>query len=244
MNKWILLTVGCALLLGTAGPARTASAAQGGRLPVYDCRVTYNGKMVGLAVVNTADASLPSYVLVAWGLTPNTKYTFGYTARSEEYTIGSKETTEEGALVIEGRFPVDEPKSLASARFWVRETLPTSSGWLNGFVLGNYYGWFITRIACYYSTDGGVTWIESSHTGDITKGESKRVLLKDLGVPDGARVRIHAIVIGGKDRTGSEIFLCSYMSCGLEYSTRYATYYIDGVTWNPVLDYIGTVDIR
>lgn len=128
-------------------------------------------------------------------------------------------------------------------RHWVREALPTSSGWLNGFVLGNYYGWFVTRIACYYSTDGGVTWTESGHTGDITKGESKRVLLSDLGVPERAQVRIHAIVAGGKDRTGSEIFLCSYMGCGLDLSWRFATYYIDGVTWNPVLDYIGNVDI-
>ena len=245
MNKLLLLTVGCALLLGPTGPALTASAAQRGRSPVYHCDVTYNDKVAGQVVVNTVDPQLPSYVLVAHGLTPKTSYTFGYTAMGEVYTIGFTETPKAGALVIKGTFPLDDTESMASAQFWVMETPPTaSSGLLNGFVLGNYYGWFVTRIASYYSLDSGVTWTESGHTGDITKGESKRVYLSDLGVPDGALVRIHAIVVGGKDRTGSEIFVCSYMPCGLEYSDRYATYYIDGVTWNPVLTFKGTVNIR
>ncbi len=96
-------------------------------------------------------------------------------------------------------------------------------------------GWFVARLACYYSTDDGVTWQESAHSDDIAKGKGVNSgLLSNLGVPDGALVKIHAVVIGGKDRTGSEVF--QYVGY---YNTFLAWYYIDGVTWNPTLHYNG-----
>ncbi len=90
-------------------------------------------------------------------------------------------------------------------------------------------GWFVAKIACYYSTDNGVTWKESGHSSGIAMGTSKVVRLSDLGVPKGALVKMHAIVVGGKDRTGSEVFKYD------EYSWWYADYWIKGTTWDPTL---------
>lgn len=92
-------------------------------------------------------------------------------------------------------------------------------------------GWFVAKIACFYSTDGGVTWKESGHSSGIAMGTSKVAMLRDLGVPKGALVKIHAIVVGGKDRTGSEVFRYD------EYSWWYANYWIKGTTSNPTLTY-------
>lgn len=244
------ITIALVLSLATAypcaaGTVTTKSAAQRGRSPIYQFDVVaYNGEVAGKVTVNTANEQLPSYVLVARGLTPNTKYTFGYTTPEEVYPLWSMDSPKAGALVIKGTFPLDDLDDLQSAQFWVMETPPTSSNALiNGLYLGNWGGWFIAKLACYYSTDGGVTWTESSHTDGIKNGEWARVLLRDLGLPDGALVRIHAIVVGGKDRTGSEVFQHSWYSCGKDWSHRIAGYYIDGVTWNPVLTYKGLSDI-
>jgi hypothetical protein len=252
-TKSIMWTITLSLILSlamaypcAAGTVTTKSATQSGRSPIYHFDVVaYNGEVAGKVTVNTANAQLPSYVLVARGLTPNTKYTFGYTTTSEEvYPLWSMDSPKAGALVIKGNFPLDDVDDLQSAQFWVMETPPAAiNALINGLYLGNYWGWFITKLACYYSTDGGVTWTESSHTGGIAMGENARVLLRDLGLPDGALVRMHAIVVGGKDRTGSEVFQHSWYSCGKDWSHRIAGYYIDGVTWKPVLTYKGLSDI-
>ena len=88
----------------------------------------------------------------------------------------------------------------------------------------------MAQIACYYSTDDGITWHESGHTSDIAVTQTKEVYLGDLGVPDYAWVKIHAIVIGGKDRIHDQVYqYVSWMaSCGAEYD-------IKGTTWNPTL---------
>ncbi len=105
-------------------------------------------------------------------------------------------------------------------------------------------GWFIARIAFKYSEDNGVTWKETDSSGDITKfpgndfNNVRWVDLKDFGVPVGALVRFHAIVVGGKDRTGSEVFkhqYCCYQIGGC----CDADYHIKGTTGDPDLYYDG-----
>jgi hypothetical protein len=93
-------------------------------------------------------------------------------------------------------------------------------------------GWFIAKIACYYSTDDGVTWIESEHSDNITIGNYEEVILGDLGVPDYAWVKIHVIVVAGKDRTDDQVYqYVSWMAdCG-------KVYLIEGKTWNPELSF-------
>ncbi len=250
-TKSIMWTIAIALVLSlataypcAAGTAITKSAAQRGLSPIYHFDVVaHNGKVAGKVTVNTANAKLPKYVLVARGLKPNTKYTFGYTTSEDVYPLWSRDSPKAGALVIKGNFPLDDVDDLQSAQFWVMETPPAAiNAQINGLFLGNYYGWFVTKLACYYSTDGGVTWNESSSTDGIAKGEYAHVFLSDLGLPWYALVRIHAIVVGGKDRTGSEVFQYIWYGCGKDMSWRYAGYYIDGVTWKPVLTYKGLTD--
>lgn len=105
---------------------------------------------------------------------------------------------------------------------------------IGGFSLTN-NGWFIAQIACYYSTDDGVTWHESGHSDNITIGNWEAVYLGDLGVPDYAWVKIHVIVVAGKDRTHDQVYqYVSWMGhCGKAYD-------IKGTTWNPKLSFAGS----
>jgi hypothetical protein len=105
-----------------------------------------------------------------------------------------------------------------------------------GLYLEN-YGWFVAQIACYYSEDGGVTWHESDHTDGIAMLMPGSTTLGDLDVPMYALVKIHVIVVGGKDRTGSEVFQHYYTNC--PEGQHYGEYSISGATWNPTLEYDG-----
>ena len=151
-------------------------------------------------------------------------------AGSDDYVMFARgKVTPSGNLHIAGTWKADS----------VPEVVGTSYAALTGFELTN-TGWFVARLACYYSTDGGVTWTETAHTSDITKGNSARFdWLIDHGVPDGALVRIHAIVVGGKDRTGDVWEYCDHMgsSWGYHVTTELAAYEISGVTWNPTLEW-------
>jgi hypothetical protein len=244
MNKLLLLTVACALIISSVGATATVSATQIGHSPIYSFDVTYNGTVVGQAFVNTANAKTPTYVLVAHGLTPNTKYTFGYTVSGDMHTLGSANTTTTGALIMYGTFPAADVKDLQSAQFWVTETPPGSSyEQIYGMELAN-EGLFIAKLAFSYSTDGGVTWHESGHTSGITMGNYASVMpLSALGVPEGALVVIHVIVIGGKDQKGSQVFYYSngYLING---DRLVADYKITGTTLNSDLVYHGLYSTR
>lgn len=98
-------------------------------------------------------------------------------------------------------------------------------------------GGFIAQVACYYSTDGGVTWKESNHSDNFLVTQWGWVDLETLGVPECALVKIHVIVIAGKDRTGSEIFQTWYPPDGCTH--HWAWYHIKGTTFNPKLYYDG-----
>jgi len=60
VNRLILLTVACGLLISTVGATATVSATQLGRSSFYYFDVTHNGKTVGKVVVNTANAKTPT----------------------------------------------------------------------------------------------------------------------------------------------------------------------------------------
>jgi len=240
MNKLLLLIVACALIISSVGATATVSATQLGHSPFYYFDVTHNGKAVGHVVVNTANANTPTYTLVAYGLTPDTRYTFGYNASGDVHTLASAYSTTTGALVMSGTFPTADVKDLQSAQFWVTETPPCSSNYLQvyGFILEN-NGWFVAKVACEYSTDGGVTWRESGHTGGIVMGEFYPVSLPPFAVPNGALVKIHVIVVGGvggaKAKTGSEVFQYNASNS----PPSYAYYSIMGTTLKNSLLYQG-----
>jgi hypothetical protein len=146
---------------------------------------------------------------------------------STDYVVfASGKTTPSGNLHIAGTWEEDAPPA----------EVATSYAHVYAFELVN-NGWFVAKIACYYSTDDGVTWTESNHTDGIAITEWNWVKLGDLGVPDYALVKIHTIVVGGKDRTGGEVFQYYYTT--VEDWRYVARYDISGVTWNPDLDYYG-----
>lgn len=106
---------------------------------------------------------------------------------------------------------------------------------VGSFILHNHNGWFVAQLACYYSFDNGATWHETPSIAGIAMGHTGYAPdLDDLGVAPGQLVRIHAIVVGGKDRTGSEVFQYSQA-----YTAWTAMYEITGATWNPTLTYEG-----
>ena len=151
------------------------------------------------------------------------------TAGSDDYVIfATGKATPSGNLHIAGMWEAGVAPEDVLAGAWYYPVY--------GFVLEN-NGWFVAKIACYYSTDEGFTWKESANVGGISIWTSKSVFLGDLGVPYDALVRIHAIVEGGKDRTGSEVYRHFYTGC-FE-GQHWVEYMISGTTWNPVLEWAG-----
>ncbi len=220
----------CLVMLATAGAGVVAAT---GSPSNYKFDVTYNGKVVGQAIVNTAKAKEPTYSIVMQGLPAAKQYKFGYTISGVPQPLGVATGAKTGAIAQRGTIPADDVKDIQSAQFWVMERSPGDAVWayLYGFDVFN-SGAFVTKIACYWSTDNGNTWTESAHTSGFT-GE-KHVTLKALGVPDVALVKVHVIVVGGKDRTGSEKYYDYARGASAE-GHGYDAYVIEGVTWNPTL---------
>ncbi|MGZ4926648.1 MAG: hypothetical protein ACXV4B_09405 [Halobacteriota archaeon] len=217
----MITTVGAGVVAAkqTENPHQAGSSS----IYLYDVAATdAHGK--GKLQINLAKHT---FVFNGQGFTPSAQIELkARAAGSTDYVVfATGKATPSGNLHIAGTWAKDAP-------------LPTD-------VVGDYAeiaglglvvemgGWFVAKIACYYSTDGGVTWKESDHASGIAMGNSKVAMLSDLGVPDGALVKIHAIVVGGKDRTGSEVFRY------YKYSWWYADYWIKGTTWNPTLTYHG-----
>jgi len=135
---------------------------------------------------------------------------------------------------------------------WESDALPTGAvgavycvyPCVNGFQLTN-YGAFMAKLAVYWTTDFTYTeyptnWHETAATDSFGVNHGRHVNLDELGVPLGAWVRIHAIVVGGKDRTGDEIFTYAYGQCYLP-GYCYPDYTILHTTWNPILE-MGATD--
>ncbi len=149
--------------------------------------------------------------------------------------VTSGKATPSGNLHVAGTWEADTTPAEVVA---TPAGVGSGSGYtrINAFQLRN-SGWFVAHLACYYSTDGGVTWHESAHGTGITIWNWDWDELGNLGVPDGALVKMHAVVVGGKDRTGSEVF--QYGPANWQYAARYAEYTISGAAWNPELVFDG-----
>lgn len=63
-------------------------------------------------------------------------------------------------------------------------------------------GGFVVKLGAKYS--GGK---RSKETGDILLGQSKKAELGNLEIPNGSLVQIHANVVWGKDKTGTQVFI-------------------------------------
>lgn len=211
---------------------------QAGRSSIYSYEVAANDTHgAGRLII---DVSQQSYVFNGKGFEPSAQIELrAMSEGSGDYVVfGVGNVTPSGNLHISGPWTAATPPSEV-----VAGSYPAGAyAMINGFHLWN-SGLFIAKHACYYSTDGGVTWKESSHTDGFKVNHGAFLELRDIGVPDYALVREHAIVVGGKDRTGSEIFQYDPYNCGKDFSRRYAGYVISGVTWNPTLQFDGFGDV-
>ncbi len=112
-------------------------------------------------------------------------------------------------------------------------------GPVDSFILAN-TGGFVARLSAEYSTDNGATWHRAGDSGDIVSSvllnppaNEKEIELGTLGVPNNALVKMHANVIAGTDKVGSEVF--RYVSG----SGHWAKYTISGTTLINRLTYNG-----
>jgi hypothetical protein len=243
MKKLLLsfLIVASALLISVGGATAAAPPTQRGHSPNYIFDVTYEDTVVGEVRLNMAHEE-PTFALVADGLTPKENYTFGYSTDSPVSVtlLGSADTSKSGSLRLRGTVPAEDVTDLNGAQFWVMATPPASSYYedIVGLRLFN-WGWVIAQIQAYYSTDEGVTWQKSGTTDNILRRENDYVDLGDLGVPEGALVKIHVIVIGAKDKTGSEVFRFTRWISYWGENETYAAYEIYGTAFKPGLQYWG-----
>jgi hypothetical protein len=232
MKRNIVIAVAlCLMMIATAGAGADSAKQdenprQAGKSSVYfydvDATDTHG---FGQLVINV---DKHTFVFIGKAFTPLSHIELRARAvDSTDYIVfASGKTTPSGNLHIAGTWEEDAPPAQVA----------TSYAHVYALELVN-NGWFVAKIACYYSTDGGVTWDESAHTDGIAITGWDWVKLGDLGVPDYALVKIHAIVVGGKDRTGSEVF--QYYNTTVEEWRYVARYDISGVTWNPKLEYYG-----
>jgi hypothetical protein len=222
----LIAVVLCLMMITTAGAGRNSAKQdnprQAGKSSVYfydvDATDTHgSGQLV-------IDVDKHTFVFIGKDFMPYLQILLGAKeAGGTDYAVfASGQVTPSGNVHIAGT--------------WESEAAPEDvvCNWqMIGMFNLNNNGWFVAQIACYYSEDDGVTWKESKHTSDITIGHSQEVWLNDLGVPNRAWVKIHVIVVAGKDRTHDQVFqFVSGMGC-------VADYFINGATWNPKLSFDG-----
>lgn len=229
-------TIGMATAIA-GGPVKTALSCES---PMVSPPVVGEAfQITGILTDGTSSTPVPDMPITVYMSTDEKKWMevgSVYTNDSGQYAVTTSQNTA-GNYYYKAVFNWDKAfKKVTSPTISVTVNPLVGSTYythITAFTLQN-YGWFAAQLACYYSTDGGVTWHESEHLKGITALDSGFAELSDLGVPSGALVKIHAVVVGGKDRTGSEVF--QYYNYN-GYNGQCAEYEIDGFTWNPSLIY-------
>ncbi len=247
MKRILVITVFAVLLMSTVGATTTMAA--GPTKTALSCEVSpevpppvvgdaFN--ITGVLTYGTASDPIQQRLITVYSSPDAKKWTEVDAVNTNEtgwYTVTTSQDTA-GTYYYKAVFVGDKIfQKVTSETRSVRVNPLAGSGshpFVTELALQN-NGWFVAKLACYYSTDGGITWKESSHTSGIVKGELRGADLSELGVPDDALVKIHVIVVGGKDRTGSDVF--HYTSL---FDNR-ATYYIYGPVWDPELMYMGLI---
>jgi len=222
------------------GPEKTALSCESPVMPPY---IFGEFEITGILTYGTSSTPVSHRLITVYTSTDENKWNEKkwtevgsvYTNDSGQYTVTTSRDTK-GTYYYKAVFEGDKIfKKVPSPTISVTvNPLPgaTPLAFVSYFELHN-NGLFIVKLACDYSTDDGVTWTESKHTSGIWQGSEVYMPLDVLGVPDRALVKIHVIVVGGKDQIGSTVF--EYYN---DYNRggRTITYYISGTTLNPDLE--------
>ena len=94
-------------------------------------------------------------------------------------------------------------------------------------------GGFVAKIQFKYSNNG--EWEDSSKSGDITLGATKKVNPGDCGVPNGTHIKLKVFVEAGKDNLANRELIYDNTS------DETAEYVITGTTLNNKLGLIGFI---
>ncbi len=236
MKRILIITVLAVLLTSTAG-ATAAMAAPTGNAAVRQFDVEIEGGGTGRLTINPAQQT---FVCNGAGAMPGQMYYLSIwfddgTPSAVTIELGATAAKADGSIHMTGQCTatmtqLDEQSPRVNIG-------PRVGGGVYQPIIGldlENKGAFVAKIACYYSTDEGVTWHESDHSSGILTGMIGSVYIKSLNVPDGALVKIHAIVVAGKDRTGSQV----YRYQEVEWPRNWAMYNITGTTLNPTLHYV------
>jgi len=245
MKRNTLIAVAlCLMMIATVG-ASAASAKQdenprqAGKSSIYflDLDATDEDDGYGRLKIDT---DKHTFVFNGQNFRPLQYVYLQFKADEDSSVTASGRSTPSGNLHIAGTWELDVlPTEVVGPTYFFYWGPPA-----NGFHLTN-FGGFMAKLAVYYSTDYDVTdpdaatWHETKSTDSFGLNKSRHVNFADLGVPEGAAVRIHAIVVGGKDRTGGEIYSYDYGICMIP-GYCYPDYSIRNVTWNPILEYWNT----
>ncbi len=243
MKRILVITVLAVLLTSTVG-ATTAMAAPTQTVLTISAPGSVDAgssfEVIGTLSDAATGAGVKGQVVTVYQSTDGKKWTAagtGWTGDGGAYTVPVKQSLP-GTYSYKAEFAGDKDLKKATSETTTVEIRSISGSYsaISGIELVNNWGFFVAKIACYYSTDNGNTWKESGHSSGIAQSGVRAVHLADLDVPDGALVKMHAIVVGGKDRTGSEVFQAKH---GYPGDWWYADYWITGATWNPTLTYHG-----
>lgn len=212
------------MIAAVAGPApakQDQNPSQAGKSPVYFYDVAASdshgkGKLM-------IDLDKHTFVFNGQDFEPSAQITLRAEAAGGDdsviFAIGK--ATPSGNLHISGTWEAGAaPKAIVA---WSQYPL------IRYFQLFN-FGGYVAQLASYWSTDSGATWHQSALIKGISWLETEYYDLYSHGVPEGAWVKIHIVVVGGKDRTGSEIFI------NAPYDTYGAYYNCGGPTWNAWLE--------
>ncbi len=252
MKRILVIMVLAVLLTSTVG-ATTAMAAPTQTVLTISAPGSVDAgssfEVIGTLSDAATGAGVKGQVVTVYQSTDGKKWTAagtGWTGDGGAYTVPVKQSLP-GTYSYKAEFAGDKDLKKATSETTAVGVKPIPGGDYHAPVYGfnlMQNGWFVAKIACYYSTDNGNTWTESGHTDGIVLFAEKSVTLDDLGVPGGdtvvptgVLVKIHVIVVAGKDRTGSEVFEHFYTP--VREGKHYAYYAISGATWNPKLEYRG-----
>ena len=252
MKRIVMITVLAVLLMSilgattamAEGPAKTALSCEP---PAVAPGIGYEFQITGTLTDGTSSTPIPGQLITVYASTYEKKW------NDEKWTeAGSVSTDTNGHYTVTtsqsivGNYSYkavfkgdDSLKKVTSPTISVTVMPVAGSSYtsIHAFSLFNINGLFVCKLACYYSIDNEVTWHESGKSDGIVVGNLRTPELSDLGVPEGAVVRIHAVVIGGPDRTGGERFVYHHYNASDPNTHQYACYWMDGTTFNPKLIY-------
>ncbi len=220
------------LMIATAGAATATqdeNPSQAGKSSIYFYDVAASnthgkGKLM-------IDVDEHTFVFNGQGFDPSAQIALRARAEgSADYVqFATGKATPSGNLHIAGTWDVAAPADVVGYELAYPQ--------IRGMWLDN-WGGFRTKLACYYSTDGGATWHESSHRDEKCSGCDDRAFLDALNVPNYSLVKIHVVVVAGNDKTGSQVF--EYVD---QYPDTWAYYSIGGTTLNDQLSYYGILTL-